>query len=812
MLVESLPSLAIAFVLAVGLLLALRAPALKVSLVDYPGGRKRHDQPTPVIGGIAVFGGFIMALVTLDIDLARQAPLLVGMALLLLCGMVDDYRDLHSLTKLAMQIVAAALIVVWAGLSLDFLGDMQPFGMLALGALAVPLTLFGIVGLVNAVNMLDGLDGLAGGAGFAMLFWLAVAAGLNGAAETQAVIAVLAASLFAFLLFNSRHPLRNRASVFLGDAGSMVLGLGIAWFCLVIAPAGPGAPVSPVAIAWIIALPVMDTMSLTVRRLLKGQSPFAPDREHLHHVFMRAGSSSGEASWVLVAIAFGTGAVGVSLSVFGTPDIVLLLGLLAAIALHFVFIRYAWRTVKALRRLRALAAHAPIEEDSAGRYVHALTSPIQGWRRGVALIGLYLFVAAIPLSTALTNVGLVVVLVATLLALPAFLRDMMRLPVFWLATVLTAYVGVVSMVGLAHYPELAAESEPHWRHVIRVTGLLSLPFAWWLAGASLHWPWLVWTLIAASAVAFAMDARWVSLFAGDLGTPEYYGAPDEYSAVAASVLVLLFTVCTAAIARLGRGWRPLFTLMISAGAAVPALVLLIASGYTTSWIGAGAGFVVVGVAAMVYGANRRQWAGLVGGVVMASLLATGMWMVMSESVPTRDAFVKPLQSGALYFRGEKALAGERHMDTVQRLSLWGEAMRSAAERPFTGWGVTSPQRALGADAIGGHSDSFMNYYLSLLVGYGVIGLAMFLAVVYLLLRRLRRATQRRLIPVSVATSLYGVTVTLGAMLLLSAQIHTTAGRSLVILVFGFLGAVAVMRLRERDRVRARRLAIASHGH
>ena len=798
-----LTALLIALGACIALVFALRTPAWRLGLVDYPGGRKHHDTATPLIGGIAIFGAFVLAALFTDVALLPYSALFASMAVLLVCGALDDVRELHGTTKLAVQIGAASLIVAWGGMVVTELAVLEPVGTLRLGAWAVPLTLFGIVGLVNAVNMLDGLDGLAGAASLAMLFWLGVAAHFNGFAGAQALIAVIAAALIGFLLFNVRHRFRPQASVFLGDAGSLALGVAIAWFCIELTQSGADAPVSPVAIGWIIALPVMDTASLMLRRILKGRSPFLADREHLHHLFIRAGYPPGQACWVLAGIAFSFGGVGVFFSVYGVPDAVLALGLLVAIGLHFVFVRYAWRTMKALRRLgerrlgerRGAGTEAPpIQPD------RIFSSPVGGWRRRLALIGMYLTTAAIPLSTAFANIGIALVLAATVMSASAFFRDVVRLPVFWLAVGFTIYMGLISLLGWSQFPDAAKDSLPHWRHVMRVTVLLSLPIAWWMAGARLHWPWLFWTLIAASATAFGIEAHWPQLMRGELGEATHYGSPDDYASTAACVLVLLFGTAVAAIGRLGRGWRPAFTLGISLTAAIPVLLLLVVSNYATAWIGSGVGIVIVGAAAIVHGANRRQWVGLIGGAALVAALGLGISALINERVPTRELFQQPIQAGALYLGGEHELARERHAPTAERLALWGEALRTGTERPITGWGVTFPRRdlsSLPADT----RDGFENFFLSLFVGYGLIGLGLFVYILYLLIRRLTRATQRELVPVGVAVAVYGVLATMGTMLLLSTQINHTSSRTVMIMLFALLGAFSVIRRWERDEVK-----------
>jgi len=798
-----IPHLVAALLLSVALVFALRAPARRLDLVDYPGGRKTHAAPTPLVGGVAIFAAFLVATLSAGVALQAYLPLYASMLLLLICGVLDDLLDLRSTTKFAAQVVAAMVVVAWGNMVLVELADLNGLGPLSLGAWAVPLTLFGVVGLVNAVNMLDGVDGLAGGASLAMLFWLGVAAGLNGLPESQVVIAILTAALLGFLVFNARHPLLARASVFLGDAGSMVLGLAIAWFSLEVARAGIDGPVSPIAVGWIVALPVMDTVSLMLRRLLKRQSPFSADREHLHHLFMRAGYSPAQASWMLVAVAFGIGGVGLILSVHGVPDVVLALGLVVAIALHFVFIRYAWRTIRALRRLGARRAERGEADGLDRAREHCLTAPVRDARRGVALAGLYIMVIAIPLSSTFVNIGLGLILLATVASLRPFLRDMVRLPVFWLAVVLTAYVAAMGWVGSLHTPVSADQAQAHWRNILRATVLLSIPAAWWLAGARFHWNWLFWILIGSAMIAFLTQAHWPQLMSGALGEPDHFGSPDKYGSVAACVLVLLFTIAVGAISRLGRGWRPVFGLMICVAAGIPVLLLLVVSNYTTAWLGAAVGILIVGVSAAVYGANRRQWLALAGGALLVVGLGMTTWLLINEDGSVRRALQQPMQAAALYLGGERELARELHPEMAERLWLWSEALARIGQHPLTGSGISSP---LAATTPGGVSDpdSFESFYLSFLVGYGVIGFGLFVLTVVVLVFRLARATQRRLLPAGLAIGLYGVLGTMGTMFLLSDQVDLTPSRTIVILLFAFLGAVAVMREWERDRIRRRR--------
>jgi UDP-GlcNAc:undecaprenyl-phosphate GlcNAc-1-phosphate transferase len=222
---------------------------------------------------------------------------------------------------------------------------------LPLGWLAVPFTLLCAVGLINAVNMMDGVDGLAGGVVLVMIFWLGVVAAIAGQSVPVGLLVVLAGAVLGFLVMNFPHPWRSCASVFMGDSGSMLLGLALAWFAIEVVYRLPG-DVPPATVAWILALPVFDTLCLMVRRVVKGQNPMAPDREHLHHIFQRAGFSLRGTVYILVTLAFLMGAVGVAGWQLGVPDWVMIIGLLILLGLHFYFVQHAWRMVRVMRWLR----------------------------------------------------------------------------------------------------------------------------------------------------------------------------------------------------------------------------------------------------------------------------------------------------------------------------------------------------------------------------------------------------------------------------------------------------------------------------
>lgn len=793
-----------AFVLSGIAILVLRRPAKALGLVDRPGGRKQHLGTVPLIGGLGLLVAFCLASLLLPVALRPYAALYAGIVLLALCGVVDDACELRSGSKLAAQVLAAVLMVGWGGVTLQSIGSLPGVdGAIGLGAWAAPVTLLAVVGFINALNMLDGADGVAGGVTLVMLAWLTAVGVLGGGEAMPALALTLAAAVAAFLVHNMRNPWRRKAGVFLGDAGSMALGLAIAWFA-VEASQLPGQAVSPAGIAWIVALPVVDTLSLMVRRVVMGRSPFVADREHLHHVFQRAGYTVAQTSYALTLAAAVFGAVGVLGSLAGVPDVILILGLLGVGVAHFVFIRRAWRTMRALRRLHAWTAQAPggrPRSFAPGSVSRWLVPPVVGWRRRLALGGIYLLLFSLPLGLNGVRAGFLMVLLATALALPSLWRDLRRLPVAWVAAALAAWIVLRGV--LAQGEGVPAAWDFFW-----ISGVVALAVGWWLAGARSHWLWCFLTLIAGGTVAFALQADWQALEAGRFGNPWDWGMPSVTGFVTATVVVTLLGGIVAGLRRLGRGWRPLVVLLGFGGMTVPVVIVLVGTQYATGWIGALVGAVVIALAAIVFGVSRRQWMGLVGGSGFLLLLALGMWTALiGNPGPSRDAFAQPLQAAALYAGGESWLAEQVHGPTAQRLTVWQRTAERVAQRPFTGWGHGGLPEAARRS---GDYANLQSVYGATALTLGLPGVLMFAAVLVLLLREVLAVAREQLWPIAWVLAALGAGAAILAMLVLSLQIHEPASRTVIVMVTAVYCAAMFQRrwLAEQMPARALRRAAA----
>ncbi len=329
--------------------------AERLGAVDHPGGRRAHAHPTPRIGGLAVFLGFIAGLAAAAYftgslwSLPRVSVYWRGMVVaatfLLVVGAIDDVRGVSFRGKFAAQAVAAAA-VWWCGFRIEILSN--PFGdALDLGLLSFPVTVLWIVGITNAVNLIDGLDGLAAGIALITTASVAVLSYVRGEFGVAAASLALAGSLVGFLRFNF-----SPARIFLGDSGSLFLGFVLAVTSVRGSQKGATA-VAILAPLLVLGLPVLDTGLAIVRRVyrltLRGRTTdhalryvvrnldhvFQPDREHIHHRLLDLGFSHRSAVLTLygVGVLFAAAAYGSVLSQSLLVGLVLIGAIVGAMAL-----------------------------------------------------------------------------------------------------------------------------------------------------------------------------------------------------------------------------------------------------------------------------------------------------------------------------------------------------------------------------------------------------------------------------------------------------------------------------------------------
>lgn len=265
----------------------------KNNLIDVPNERKIHHGQISRLGGVAIW--FSVMLTFLFLVLLSYYPkgqglsaIIVGGSLMFLMGLVDDVFNLNAKFKLFIQI-AIATIVILLGVRIETF--YNPFGAdLNLGIMSYPITLLWIVGITNAINFIDGIDGLAG----SIVSICALAIGiislvLAPANSITALIAfILMGAMCAFLTFNY-----NPAKIFMGDSGALYAGFLLSTLSIT-GIVKPSVGISMYLPILILAVPLMDVAYSSIRRILKGSSPFVADDEHIHHKLLHAGYSQDQ--------------------------------------------------------------------------------------------------------------------------------------------------------------------------------------------------------------------------------------------------------------------------------------------------------------------------------------------------------------------------------------------------------------------------------------------------------------------------------------------------------------------------------------
>jgi UDP-GlcNAc:undecaprenyl-phosphate GlcNAc-1-phosphate transferase len=346
-----LPSIAIAFFITLIFIIALRPLAKSVGLMDMPGGRKQHVGEVPIVGGIAIFLGFAGGMATSPGENPFLLPGFVASGLIVAIGILDDKYSLPASIRFTTQIVAVLIMAFGANFIMTNIGDPFGFGVIELGPFALIVTVLITVSVINAFNMIDGIDGLAGTMALIALISVALVAGYN--AQIAAIALTAAASILAFLMFNFPTSHNRTVRTFMGDAGSMLIGIFIVWITMRISQV-PDAIASPVVCLWFVAMPIYDLFTRVVRRALNGHSPFRAGRDHFHNTLTRAGLGVRSVLGFLAGLQLIYALIGLTGHFAGASDVVMFTAWsFLGISQHWIIEKYAARYRLDLRRKRA---------------------------------------------------------------------------------------------------------------------------------------------------------------------------------------------------------------------------------------------------------------------------------------------------------------------------------------------------------------------------------------------------------------------------------------------------------------------------
>ena len=325
---------AIALAASLGLTVPIRHLALRFGMVDKPGPRKVHLNPIPLLGGIAIYLGFVLALLLTRHGVPQQqiVGVLAGATLLAIIGFLDDGGLLHHQVKLFVGMPIAALFLIASGIRAQLFSQFFPG---ALGfVLDFCLTIVWVVGITASFSILDHMDGLCAGIAAVAAAFFTMSAMMNGQVLVSTLGAATLGASLGFLRWNF-----NPAKIFMGDGGAMFLGFLMATLGLKVRPDGTPFPLNWLVPVLILAVPIFDTTLVSISRARRGLLPFtSPGKDHTAHRLSNLGMGHRGAVLAMYVGAIVCGTIALFIPNFSLGTTYTVIGLLVVGALAAVFV------------------------------------------------------------------------------------------------------------------------------------------------------------------------------------------------------------------------------------------------------------------------------------------------------------------------------------------------------------------------------------------------------------------------------------------------------------------------------------------
>ena len=319
----------------------LRPLAIRIGLVDKPSYRKPHTGSVPLIGGIAMYIGVVITIFSTFNDVSQITYLLSATILVVIFGSLDDYRHLPVSIRLLLQIIIAIIIIKHGDTSIETFGNLFGNGNINLNRWSDLVSIVAIIAAMNALNMSDGIHGLAGGGSLITLIAILYLSFGNSHQDLILIVLIFCSVLPIFLINNICIGVSVSRRIFMGDAGSMLLGLIIAW-ALIKFSQGDTRQFNPVTALWLFAVPVIEITASIGRRLTSGKSPFKPDLFHSHHLLMRIGFNEKSTLLIMIGFSFFMAIIGVIGEVFEISEWVMFIGFISIFVFHISCGRYLY--------------------------------------------------------------------------------------------------------------------------------------------------------------------------------------------------------------------------------------------------------------------------------------------------------------------------------------------------------------------------------------------------------------------------------------------------------------------------------------
>ena len=292
---DLLPIILIPFVFVVFFVPVVKKIAEHVGAMDIPNARKIHTKPMPRLGGLAIFGGFLLGyMIYGGSGNPQMNAVLIGGFIIVLTGVFDDIKPLGAKIKFIGQVLAACVLVFYGGFVIH---DVSAFGIyINFNIFSYALTIFFILGCINCINLIDGMDGLSSGISAIYFLTIGIISYIRGSYGIEYVLTfIMLGSTLGFLVHNF-----NPAEIFMGDSGSMFLGYIIS--AIAIMGFKNVTLTSLIVPILILAIPILDTLFAIIRRILKGESISTPDKFHIHHQFLKRNFSQRQTVLIIYLI------------------------------------------------------------------------------------------------------------------------------------------------------------------------------------------------------------------------------------------------------------------------------------------------------------------------------------------------------------------------------------------------------------------------------------------------------------------------------------------------------------------------------
>lgn len=354
---DYLIELSMFFFLSFSVLYCMRKVGYAIGLVDKPNARKHHEGVVPLVGGISLCITVLYFLYVNADKFNRVEVEAACLTILVLIGVADDRFDISFKLRMGVQAILALIIMHYTGLTLSHVGNVFGLGVLDFPVVVDSIvTVIAVIAAINAFNMVDGIDGLLGGLSMVVFASLGVVFFAYELEFYTFFMAVMVVILLPFVLFNLGYFGKLR-KVFMGDAGSMMIGFLVIWILIRgTQPAYGHYVIQPVTALWLIAVPLIDMMAIMIRRIRKGHSPFKPDREHFHHIMQRIGFTPRESLVVICLVQLVYSTLGLLGEYFQVPEYVMFYTIVACFLCHTYAMTHSFKMAKVVRQWKQSAA------------------------------------------------------------------------------------------------------------------------------------------------------------------------------------------------------------------------------------------------------------------------------------------------------------------------------------------------------------------------------------------------------------------------------------------------------------------------